>query len=71
MDIKWVLWEQIVLGVEYYHHNMVVHCDLKPQNLLLDSKCNIKIVYFGFSNIMHNGHFSKLAVEFPTMLPLK
>ncbi|KAH8939724.1 hypothetical protein BDL97_15G051000 [Sphagnum fallax] len=59
MDINWVLWEQIVSGVEYYHHNMVVHCDLKPENLLLDSKCNIKIVYFGFSNIMYKGHFFK------------
>jgi len=38
---------------------MVVHCDLKPENLLLDSKCNIKIVYFGFSNIMYKGHFFK------------
>jgi serine/threonine protein kinase len=71
MDIKWVLCEQIVLGVEYYHHNMVVHCDLKPQNLLLDSKCNIKIVYFGFSNIMHNGHFFKTSCGIPNYVALE
>ncbi|XP_057757265.1 SNF1-related protein kinase catalytic subunit alpha KIN10-like [Arachis stenosperma] len=48
--------QQIICGVEYCHRNMVVHRDLKPDNLLLNSKGNIKIADFGFCNIMRDGH---------------
>ena len=44
---------------------MVVHRDLKPENLLLDSKCNVKIVDFGLSNIMRDGHFLKTSCGSP------
>ncbi|MFS7976782.1 putative protein kinase CAMK-AMPK family [Helianthus anomalus] len=36
---------------------MVAHKELKPENLLLDSKCGVKIADFRLSNIMRNGHF--------------
>ncbi|OVA06747.1 Ubiquitin-associated domain/translation elongation factor EF-Ts [Macleaya cordata] len=51
--------QQIISGVECCHRNMVVHRDLKPENLLLDSKYNVKIIDFGLSNIMRDGHFLK------------
>lgn len=35
--------QQIVLAVEYCHDHHVVHRDLKAENLLLDSKGNIKL----------------------------
>nr|GFA28656.1 SNF1-related protein kinase catalytic subunit alpha KIN10-like [Tanacetum cinerariifolium] len=49
--------KQIISGVEYCHRNMVVHRDLKPKNLLLDSKSNVKIPDLGLSNIMRDGHW--------------
>ncbi|KAJ4900897.1 SNF1-related protein kinase catalytic subunit alpha KIN11 [Raphanus sativus] len=57
--------QQIISGVEYCHRNMVVHRDLKPENLLLDSRSNIKIVDFGLSNVMRDGHFLKTSCGSP------
>ncbi|KAI8032932.1 SNF1-related protein kinase catalytic subunit alpha KIN10 [Camellia lanceoleosa] len=50
---------------------MVVHRTeiLKPENLLLDSKCNVKIVDFGLSNIMWDGHFLKTSCGSPNYVP--
>lgn len=39
--------------------------DLKPENLLLDSRLAVKIADFGLSNVMRDGHFLKTSCGSP------
>ncbi|KAK5665745.1 hypothetical protein QVD99_007383 [Batrachochytrium dendrobatidis] len=50
---------QLISGVSYLHKNLIVHRDLKLENLLIDSHRNIVITDFGFANTF-NSDSSKL-----------
>ena len=45
------LTQQLMLGIEYCHRNSIMHRDLKPQNLLIDCKLQLKIADFGLARI--------------------
>lgn len=47
---------QLVAGIECMHANGIIHRDIKPQNLLLDNKYNLKITDFGLSKIDPTGN---------------
>lgn len=45
---------QVVLSFEYLHNLGIIYRDLKPENLLLDSKGYLKITDFGFAKKIDN-----------------
>jgi|LSQX01.3.fsa_nt_gb serine/threonine-protein kinase len=42
---------QIIDGIGYLHKNEVYHRDIKPQNIMVDTNNNVKIIDFGLSKI--------------------
>jgi len=45
---------QIIAGLEACHNAGVAHRDMKPQNLLLDSRFNLKLTDFGLSKVFNS-----------------
>merc|ERR1719480_754691 len=42
---------QLFRGMKYVHAAQVIHRDLKPRNLLVNSNCDLKICDFGLARI--------------------
>lgn len=45
---------QLCDGLEYAHGERVIHCDLKPANLILDAKSRLKLADFGIARTLND-----------------
>jgi serine/threonine protein kinase len=69
---KYIALYEITAGMRYLHLKRVVHCDLKPENVLLDDNLDQKITDFGLSKTMFLRRTviqSHLAGSLPYMAP--
>lgn len=53
-----LMFEEIVLAVDYMHERNIAHRDIKPENIFLDHEFNIKIGDFGLSQQLKIGAWS-------------
>ncbi|KAJ3025828.1 UNVERIFIED_CONTAM: Protein kinase [Siphonaria sp. JEL0065] len=49
------MFRQLLSAIQYCHINGIVHRDLKPENILLDKNGSMKLIDFGFSNVIREG----------------
>jgi len=49
---------QIAHGLNFIHHNSIIHCDIKPENILIDSDLHVKITDYDLAKICDkNGEY--------------
>lgn len=49
------MFAQIANGLAYAHKNGVVHCDIKPENILIDFEGVVRILDFGIAKLFSQG----------------
>jgi serine/threonine protein kinase len=44
-----LIWRDICQGLEFLHHNEIIHCDIKEKNILIDENGGAVIADFDIS----------------------
>lgn len=58
------LFIQVLEAVRNAHENLIIHSDLKPDNILINEDGNVKILDFGISKLLQNKGDSASASEY-------
>jgi len=60
----------ICKALEYAHKQQVIHCDLKPSNILISGEGAVKVSDFGIAKIAHSGEISLEGIEAGTPISM-
>jgi serine/threonine-protein kinase len=64
------LFQQVCSAVNYAHQHLILHRDIKPRNILVDTTGIPKLVDFGVAKIMSDGSGNRLSDPTVTMRPM-
>ena len=53
VHIKFIIY-QLAKALKYLHSGYIIHIDLKPSNILINSNCSIKLCDFGWASYYDN-----------------
>ena len=62
-DMRKLFVRQILEGVSFLHSQKIIHLDLKPCNIMIDEKQNIKIGDFGISFSFENDYYDPFFLD--------
>ena len=57
--------KQILSALEFAHEHKVIHRDIRPSNILIDEKNNIKITDFGTSTLLNEKQYATTRIGSP------
>ena len=63
-----VLFIKVCKAIQYAHQNLVVHCDIKPENILVNQDGEPKVMDFGISHLLNK---TELDTDAPRMLTIQ
>ena len=63
------LFLDICAAVQFAHRQLVVHCDIKPSNVLVDREGHVKLLDFGIASVLGNATASAVETQLHALTP--